>query len=79
MPALLVTLLLLAVPIGHQVIWHNGLRKVLRAVQRSHGPELPPTAHERNHCERSLRLRVAVELGWALYLAGAVLAGVMIR
>jgi hypothetical protein len=81
MLAPLVTLMLVAVPAGHQVVWHNGLRKVLRAtLPRSHrGPELPPTAHELHHRERSLRLRVAIELGWAVYLAGAVLAGMTIR
>jgi len=72
MRALAVTLFLLAVPAGHQMIWHNGWRKLLRASTRFRGPELPPTAHERAHAARSFRLRVVIEAIWALYLFGAI-------
>jgi hypothetical protein len=78
MIALLVTLILIAVPIGHQAIWHNGLRKVLRAVA-GNGPELPPTEHEIKHARRGRRARVLIEIGWACYLAGAILIGMAFR
>jgi hypothetical protein len=59
---------LIAVPAGHQVVSHRVLQ---------HGHE--PTAHELAHRARSRRMRWAADTGWLLYLAGAVLVGLVLR
>jgi len=52
---------LLAVPTGHQVVSH-------RVLARGH----EPTRHELAHRARSRGLRIAANVAWFLYLAGAV-------
>jgi hypothetical protein len=58
MTGLAVTLVLLAVPAGHQVWSH-------RVLQRGHAP----TAHELAHQSRPTWLRVLADVGWLVFLA----------
>ena len=55
---------LLAVPVTHLARDHSVLR-----------PGRYPTAHERRHASRPLRLRLLVNAAWVVYLAGAVAVG----
>lgn len=78
MLALAVTLALLMVPAGHQVVGHRVHRKFFRAV-RGHSPEVQPTEHERRHGQRPPRQRLAVNLAWLGYLAVVLAAGLVLR
>jgi hypothetical protein len=71
--------LLLAVPLAHQIVGHRVHRKVLQAVVRHNGLELPPTRHELNHAARSLPLRIAADVGWLIYVAGVALLAYSLR
>jgi hypothetical protein len=68
-------LLLLAVPAWHQVHSHHVHTRFLRAVSDPHGPEVPPTQHERNHRSRPLAARIGADLFWVLYLFGVAVLG----
>jgi len=70
MTGLLVTLGLLAVPAGHLVWGHQGLRRLVG------GGTYFLSAHERRHALRSAPARVASSLAWLVYIAGAVAIGV---
>lgn len=68
MLAVAVILVLLAVPLGHQVIGHRVLR-----------PGHEPTAHERAHRARSRPLRLAADAAWLAYLAGVLSLALVLR
>jgi hypothetical protein len=70
---------LLAVPAGHQVVDHRVLRRLLRAVSPSHGPEVCLTAHELAHASRPARLRLLADLGWLAYLASVLILALVLR
>lgn len=57
----------IAIPLWHQIVGHNVHRKLLRAVLRSGGPEVPPTAHERKHQSHPAWLRLLINAAWAVY------------
>ncbi len=76
---LALVLALLAVPAGHQAVSHRVLLKLLRAVIRPHGPEVPPTAHELVHRARSPRARLLADAGWLAYLAGVLVLALLLR
>jgi len=78
MLALAVTVLLLTVPVGHQVRGHRIHRKFLRAV-RGHSPEVPPTEHELRHDQRPMWRRLAVNLAWLGYLAVTLALAAVLR
>jgi hypothetical protein len=77
MTSLALVLGLLAVPAGHQVVSHRVLQKSLRAI--TSGPEVSPTPHELRHQSRPLRLRLAADAGWILYLASVLVLALILR
>lgn len=68
MSAVAVVLVLLAVPLGHQVHGHRLGR-----------PSLHHTAHERAHRARSRPLRLAADVAWLAYLAGVLAVALVLR
>lgn len=68
MLAVAVILVLLAVPLGHQVTGHRILR-----------PGHEPTAHERAHRARSRPLRLMADAAWLAYLAGVLTVALVLR
>jgi hypothetical protein len=70
--AVAVILVLLAVPLGHQVTGHRVHLRLLRRYA-------PLTPHELRHASRPRSLRLAADLGWLAYLAGAVAVALCLR
>ena len=68
MRAVAVILVLLAVPLGHQVYGHRLGR-----------PGRPATRHELAHRARSRPLRLAADALWLAYLAGVLAVAVALR
>jgi hypothetical protein len=76
---LVIALACLAAPAGHQVIGHRVHLKILRAVLRRHGPEVPLTEHERRHHRRTPAARSAANLLWLTYLLAVAVIAVAFR
>jgi hypothetical protein len=76
---LVIALACLAIPAGHQVIGHRVHLKILRAVLRRHGPEVPPTAHELRHRHRSPAGASLVNGLWLVYLLAVLVTGIALR
>jgi hypothetical protein len=72
MRAVAVTLVLLAVPLGHQVIGHRVHLRLLRRYA-------PLTPHELRHATRSRPLRLAADGAWLAYLAGVLVLALCLR
>lgn len=72
MRAVAVTLVLLAVPLGHQVIGHRVHLRVLRRYA-------PLTPHELRHAGRSRPLRLLADGAWLAYLAGVLVLALCLR